>query len=338
MKKGLLFVFGVAAMMQCASVMAQPTLTVSGVSPQIGETTIAHSGSYVNPGSGGANQTWDFTALAGSQGVLAEAVAPSSTANGSLFPTATVAQTFDTSSTIYFNITASAMQNVGAYTSAAVQYSDPEDFLRFPFTFGDSYTDTWVAAYTSSVTFDRRGTTTVTADGYGTLITPAGTFNNVLRVHFVQVYRDSADLFGTPYIVNFNNDQYMYYQDGVHTQLANSSTLTSNGGLNYTGSTYYQAGAVSNSPRQDLLSSVNLFPNPTANNLTVAFSLPKNQELNVQLFNSVGQKVFESPKANFSMGLNQFPIDVSGLSEGIYFAKILANGEAVATKRFIVAR
>jgi hypothetical protein len=49
----------------------------------------------------------------------------------------------------------------------------------------------------------------VTADATGTLITPAGTFSNVIRLHVVTSYRDSA--FANPgHIVNnYADDEYV---------------------------------------------------------------------------------------------------------------------------------
>lgn len=40
--------------------LAQPTLTAAN-NPQIGDHVVITTGNLVNPGSAGANQTWDFS-------------------------------------------------------------------------------------------------------------------------------------------------------------------------------------------------------------------------------------------------------------------------------------
>src|SRR5262249_35849058 len=140
--------------------------------------------------------------------------------------------------------------------------------------YNNTYTDSWAATFvSSSYTFYRTGSTTVTADGYGTLTTPDGTFNNVMRVHFVQTYQDSAYISG-PIIITYQNDEYMWYLNGNHYPIAAVYTLSSNASSTTTGG-FYMSNVVNSVPETTSVLSLSLSPNP-ANNF-VDFNLDLQQ-------------------------------------------------------------
>jgi len=60
MKKSLLNLFGVLI---SAWTLAQPVLNASDLNYQIGASFESSSAQYINPGPGGANVTWDFSAF-----------------------------------------------------------------------------------------------------------------------------------------------------------------------------------------------------------------------------------------------------------------------------------
>ena len=219
-----------------------------------------------------------------------------------------------------------------------MSFSNPEDFLRFPFTFGNTYTDPWAVNFVNGgYTFYRTGNTTITADAYGTLITAAGTFNNVTRVHMVQVYQDST-FFGTPYIITYNNDEYFWYANGTHASLAATFTFTSSAGGAPTQSSFFLGTAVGIDDISAALSSVNLFPNPVADLVTVDLILTENKEVLVQLYNAIGQEMQISQRRDGITGSNTIQLNVMDLPEGIYYAQIMLDGNIAATRRFVVGK
>jgi Secretion system C-terminal sorting domain len=338
MKTRLSLIIFTALLLNCLDAFSQPTITATGINPVLGESVNIYFGSYQSPGNAGANQTWDFTALAGSTGELNSCISSASTANASSFPNSNVALSSSPASMRYYRTTSAALENHGTWVgNVLTPFSDPEDLVRFPFTSGNSFTDTWSGTYTTSYQIFRKGTTSVTADAFGTITTPAGTFTNVLRVHFVQAYQDSFN-FGAPFVITFNNDEYMWYQEGFHNQVATTFALTSSSGLNATGASYSSTGPVAMVNTTDLVASANLFPNPAADHMTLELELPLSQDVGVRVFNSLGQQVnaIEATKGN--PGINRFEVAVDQLSEGIYFAKITVNGQTSSTKRFVVAR
>ena len=327
-------------MLMYAVAISQPTLTATGINTVIGEsfTFNSYASVLVSPGSAGANQTWNLSTMAGTTLAPTTVVTPSSTTYGSSFPNANMAWSTPSSGVSYFKTSSSAMQGYGIVSGTVVMsYSNPEDYLHFPFNYNNTYSDPWATQFQNGgYTFYRSGTTTVTADGYGTLITPAGTYTNVMRVHFVQVYKDSAYI-GMPYVITYNNDEYMWYKEGTHYQLATVYTMTSSAGGLYNGGSYATNGT-GIEYMQELISSVNVFPNPTSDIVTIDFMLTENKEVHIQLFSPISQQVVVNQNTFGNQGVNAVQFDVSNLSEGIYFARISFDGNIAAARSFVIIK
>lgn len=315
--------------------IAQPTLTSSGINPVIGDVITTHGAQYVAPGNAGANQTWNlgFTSTGSS---VTTGVAPSSTPYSSSFPTANVS--FGTSPYVYYKTPSTAWQMNGVVNGAGtvIAYSDLEDMLRFPTAYNSSYTDTWSATFVQATyTYYRTGSTTVTADGWGTLTTPAGTFANVMRVHFVQTYQDSTYIQNMPFVITYQNDQYMWYLNGNHYPVASVYTLTAASSTSQAG--YYLDNVVSGIDESQALSSLSLYPNPATDQLNLSYTLADSREVVVSVFNADGSLVREMKQGQSAEGENIQRIFVGDLPDGIYFATITAEGNLPVTRRFVVA-
>lgn len=95
----------------------------------------------------------------------------------------------------------------------------------------------------------------------------------------------------------------------------------------------------------DLLNSVNqvenvlnvsVYPNPTAQNITVAFDLAYSTDVTVEIMDLTG-KVVASPLVNSLMdgGAQSFSTDVSGLINGVYFL-VIKTSEGVQSTKVVV--
>ncbi|MCW3084720.1 MAG: hypothetical protein JWP12_2086 [Bacteroidetes bacterium] len=342
MKKPLLSLLSATFLLATAVSVAQPTLTATGMNPVIGNTfTLNTSSTYFAPGSAGANQTWNFATNTGPAGTAAPYVTVSSTPNGSSFPNANVAVNNGGGIYSYQKTSSTAFQNYGNVSSGGVimSFSNPEDFLRFPFTYNNTYSDPWAVNFVNGgYTFYRTGHTVVTADAYGTLITPAGTFTNVTRIHFHQIYQDSAYV-GIPYVITYDNDEYLWYKDGTHSSLAATFTFTNSLSATPSQSSFYlSAGIAGVNDIDQSLSAYNVYPNPAVNNITLGFTLTENKTVETTIYNAIGQQVQTGSTVDAIQGENTLTLDVSTLPEGIYFAQIMVEGNLAGTKRFVVTR
>ena len=190
------------------SITAQPVITHDGNAPQIDD-IYASSGDFgsFDPGPDGAGQSWDFSDITPTFSSLATVVTPGSTPFADEFPEATVAfhYTGDAESYSYAEVTNSEMFNdgvgfdPGGANEYVIHYTDAVKLMNYPFSFSDSYTDTYYADYTivEGMLTHEWGNVTVTADAWGSVTTPAGTFGNTLRVKREMVYTDSVWMMGT---------------------------------------------------------------------------------------------------------------------------------------------
>lgn len=333
MKRTLHLFYVMAALMATLTAAAQPTITGSGVNYVIGTSFTNNTCDYISEGNAGANQTWDFSSMNVTGNIQISIEQPSNTAQSSSFPNANIAWVTSGSSgeVAYYNASSSSLQFYGIHVpgSATIPYNDPENQLQFPITYNDTYSDTWDAVFTASgITYHREGTTTVTADGYGTLITPAGTYNNTLRIHIKQIYQDSANIAGTPYVINYDVDTYSWYKEGYKSYLASIYTLSSTHGPQSSASYISNLPVSMNEITRD--ASCKVFPNPASEKVNIELSTTGN--VNVKLINASGHQVKTTA---FVKGQN-LQLDVSALPEGLYFARIVQGETNLVTKKIVV--
>ncbi|MFW6020431.1 MAG: T9SS type A sorting domain-containing protein [Bacteroidales bacterium] len=334
MKTSLRLFFAAASLMVALTATAQPTLTGSNVNPVIGTSFTSNTCNYVSEGNSGADQTWDLSSMNVTDSTKVSIELPSNTQYSNSFPSANIAWVRSGSDEVaYYNASSSALQFYGMHIpgTTTLSYDDPEDELQFPITYDDSYTDTWDVEYTANgITFYREGTTTVTADGYGTLITPEGTFNNVLRVHTEQIYQDSASISGSPYIMDYDLNAYTWYKEGYHSFLATTFSLNSPNGPQSSASYISNLPVSTNEITRDI--SCKVFPNPASENVNIELSAKG--DVSVKLLNSAGQQV----EATVHEQDQNLRIDVSNLPEGLYLVRIVQDETNLITKKIVVNR
>lgn len=77
-----------------------------------------------------------------------------------------------------------------------------------------------------------------------------------------------------------------------------------------------------------------VYPNPAHNNITVLINLTQAKDVNVDVYNAIGQ-VVSSTKVNGQMGDNSINVNLNNANTGVYFVKIKA-GSSESTKKLIV--
>lgn len=318
----------------CVSIpfLAQSSITGPSSFPVLGETyTVAQSAKQANPGNSGGNQTWNLSTLTDESTVTWNTQA---TTTGNTMGSSNVVYTnSDASLKMYQTQNSSTWQitgmNADGSTGTVVfTYSDPEEIMHYPMKYNDTYTDKWACSFeTAGSTYYRKGTTVSTVDGYGTLVLPNKTYSNVLRVHYVQTYKDSTLLYGImTYIINYVNDEYMYYTQGNNYTLASIATLTTdvNNSTTYT-STYLKSATsdIDNAVFDN--TEISVGPNP-ATSFFMA-KAPGKAKLTVRSLNGIiiTQQDFNNEQA----------VSVSDFVKGIYLVSIQTSSSNV-TKKLIV--
>lgn len=316
MKKIYLFA---SSIVLTSAVYAQPVIQSTGLNPAVGESFVTNSSDWVSEGSAGSNVTWDLSALTINQVTPVSIEAPSGS-----FPNSNVDYNFVGSSQLYYYN--NGVKQTVYYQMAGttlITFSDPMDMVTFPLDMSMNFTDNFTATFTSSgYNFVRQGTNEVVADGYGTLITPEGTFTDVLRVKTTQIYTDTYSLGTIDYEVYY----YSWYKNGYHMPLANVYDLNTFQGQTLYASYIETDGLSVDESTQDYLS---VYPNPVVDLLT----FKNTADLKAYELVDINGKVLINGEIN-SLDLTT-GIDVSGLNSGVYFIKVTNSGNLVKTTKIV---
>ncbi|MFG6685134.1 T9SS type A sorting domain-containing protein [Mariniflexile sp. HNIBRBA6329] len=306
------------------SLNAQITLTSATSSPQIGDTFdyISIPNYTFDVSQSGANQTWDFSSATGSTAVtnyvdLTSALEPST------FPQAnTVALTANPNAETYFSNSTSGQTIEGFYSPGLLReiYTDKREFIKYPITYNDIFNETFSGTsenIAAGQTYIRTGTTEISADGYGTLILPYTTVNNVLRIKITNTYSDT--FMGFP-IGPYNDVILVWYNATTKTAIASTSNSFYNGSLLSSYATYLDQSDLvltTNNSEWDK-NQVSVFPNPA--NDYVYIKNKTDKALPIEIYDAQCRII---KTLDIKKGENE--INISSLNSGIYIIKFFYN-------------
>ena len=86
-----------------------------------------------------------------------------------------------------------------------------------------------------------------------------------------------------------------------------------------------------------VVSDLNLFPNPTADQLKVSFSMAQSGEIQLFVTDAFGRTVRADAPQAFGAGLQQVEINAGDLPDGVYFLHLQSGGNSLVRK-FTVAK
>ena len=317
-------------------ITAQPVITYDGNAPQIGDVYYLSGkiGTF-DPGPAGGGQSWDFSYEQVPLLGKITAVDPSSTPFVSDFPEATIAYIDDDPSIESYNywlLTGSELFSLGFGTDPGNNqeinhYADTKKAMQYPFAYNDSYSDSYLIVTSYIVmTIHSGGTITTTADAWGSVKTPAGTYNSTLRIKKVNAYIDSV----------WNNDgelmattphteiDYEWYTATSHYPVLHIQVTEAGTSMSYTS----LVGGIEDNP---LLSQISIYPNPAHDIINVKLSDVISGKVEIFLLNSKGQTLTQLTET----GNRIFSTDINGLASGAYFIRIENNSGNYATSKFI---
>lgn len=258
--------FTLPVLLMISQAIAQPTITSGSLSFVPGDQFMRSNCDTIDPGPAGAAQSWNFTGLTGCDAPLIDAwVAPI----GGSDPYITVVEQGVGIIRTDHHAGPGAFELVGYYDDPqnGETYIDPEDLVRYPMDYTDSYTDTYNGdKLIANVAHTFTGTRTVTYDGWGSITVPWGTVASVYRLHS----HDSLVVAG-PNGYTDVSDQYDFIQPGLKEPILRARTaFYDNGGFSFHyGLSYlYIPGGVGTMEVAPAVSVV-LFPNPAEGSITI---------------------------------------------------------------------
>ena len=318
---------------------AQPVISSQDVSPIVGD-TITLEGSFgplpTTTGGNGANQIWDYSSLTSTITGSTIYISALSTPTAGSFPSANlcVVGTDTLNRYHYFNSNSTSYSHLGVASVSGIAHkiTNGLTFYRFPMVYNTSSTE-HATSYLSS---PGSATTTIKSHriwnyvGYGTLILPSGTYNNVLKVIFTRIDTQIA----LNNILNIQCDtSTSWFCPGIHLPALNHTI----------GYIQYGIGApVTRSERYGYTSKIqplqneelkarlkfNAFPNPVDDVLNLRFQLEKPVEVvvNVLALNASNLKTVRYDPVNTSQEI-AIKVPMENMPTGIYLIDIAIGGE-----------
>jgi len=322
------------------------------------------SGSAIQIGSSGANQTWDFSSLQENVVNIIEHVDPSSTQFGSMHPSSNLC-TLDDGQYIYMNKSSTGLDIVGFDDQ---QLFNPILALPLPLTYPMQYSTgpilaindkeennafipdslatvmTFGAAHTiDSINIQLTLESSYEIDGWGNVILPMGTFS-ALRLYVSTTNTQEIFLYCTDTLFGASSGWYPAPQQLFPTnteteyfyQWWSNDPATKMGVVHIdvdefgnSNSTYIQFLTI---PQANLVSNlesikVNVYPNPTSKDLIITTDLIN---CSYNLTDLKGSKLL------FNEFNNSTIIDLSSFSSGTYFLQIYTGEGDIVTKKIVV--
>lgn len=337
------------------SMAAQPTLQMN-VLPNIGDVVTFHEAdtNNISQGNAGANQTWNFSGLQPLSGVPAVEyyyLLPANTPYAASFPTANYAVKIDADTAVY----GYAKREANQYSFLGIknqyieqQYPNPDIQLKTPLAFNGNFQDDFTnySDAGTGIVFFGKGSRKVTYDAYGTLTTPAGTFQNAMRIKSISTQTDSASFFGNQIINHTEITTYdwfaankpgalvsVYYTHTItETIIPGFDTLVTDGGV-VKSVNYIDDLVTGVLDRPGEISGVTIHlagPNPVSDLLKVNIVSDKDvRELRLLLTDASG-RTLQTRSLSLNEGENAVSVDAAGLPAGIYFLSLTDGQQASA--------
>ena len=293
MKKALLLGLSVAAAL---ATQAQPVIESANLVP-VGFSASLNAAAPVNPGPAGANQTWDFSATPNSPVGTYSRINPADATGNGTYPTANCVWSIFIGSAAkyeFYNNSPGNMVQLGEWSSTSTgdNYSaNPKMLFSFPFSFGNAVNDPWATTGGSS------GTVVRTYDGYGTLITPFGTYQNVVRV-----------------TTTGSASNTVWYNSNPVFPLMQTEA----------GNTVFMSNIVNATPENQAEMAVSVFPNPATD---VLFIQAPEEVTKVTAINALGQQM--------QLPVTGSKVAVHTLTAGVYQLVLSTASGKTGLQRFV---
>ena len=347
MKKFTLLLISVFALQ---ALLSQPTLT-SSLNLTIGDTyrsDMYHEVTNIEPGPGGTNMVWDFANVTGPtyiEGYGGICVDPSTTpfADSAAVTNADIClrneETPEESPYQYiesnnFSQELLAMGFLGGGSSNFTTYTNPQTIIEYPFTYGDSFDDTWeLIMYSPDMGYyfyRDSAIVTVEADAYGTITTPTGVFQNALRIKTTTTDYSWTNYGGTGWIPNgsFTDVSYQWYVPNIKIPVMSISEPEWLPGymVSYLVEHNFTVGIEDKEGNLSL----DIFPNPTKDRVTIKTDEVVNR---LSIYSMNGQQM-EIVSSQTSQPFQQ-TIDLSKYPKGVYLIEVGFEDGNVVKERII---
>lgn len=289
-------------------------------------------------GASGSNVVWDFSGVQIERSQNAVFLSPSETPYAAAFGNTTAAVHYPEgleqgSASIAYeffsnNVTGLLRSGLANTQEITVNYIDPQQAIAYPFTYESANSDDFSAIFAvNGVIVTESGTIETHCDGYGTLILPHATIENVLRLRILQDYTDQVD--GIDALTYHVETYAWFHPDLAYPLFIISTEQVENSPITGLTTAYYAQFDVlsANTPDVQAHYQLQTSPNPTQSLSQIRFDLPQSALVNLAVFNSLGQRVVLLCNEHLSVGSHIRSFDAQNLPAGIYFVELNIAGQ-----------
>ncbi|HNK43055.1 MAG TPA: hypothetical protein PL002_17835, partial [Flavobacteriales bacterium] len=282
----------------CATLCGQVTLSSGTADPSAGDALTLSTCSWVDPGPAGTNITWAQPDLEVLSTNVSNYVSVASTGLAGTYPNATVAYDGGGGTYLFYREAATGYEQDGfvlnMYSATCL---DRLLLLPYPLSYGNTWSDNATCTVTDgSTSWARTMSVTGTADGWGSIILPAGTVTNVLRVHWVENMVDNQ--YDPPSTTVF--DYYSWYRPetpGPVFSTSNIDVTIFGFSTSDSSSTLLDLSAIGMQEVLDHAIGVRVMPNPVSDRAEVVFGLGAGERATIELLDVSGRVVRTSTRA-----------------------------------------
>jgi len=332
-----------------AGSFAQNSLTYTKNSLVVGDSNEFREIQYVEPGNSGSDRIWDFSKIQYSDKKPIGRISNiSSQELAGVGPYNILLS--ENGYEYYFFFTEDGFEERGFANQEkelSMIYSDPILKMKYPFSFGQQFTDKYagIAMFQKNFRIDITGDYTVNADAFGTLILPDRVVKNTLRVKIVKTGLE-RNMCGS---TETNTVRYLWYAAGyrypimnigvmeyqksgqlptvTRTASVNLNQKSENDGITDVDPVNYQA--------DDTDVSVILFPNPFTDKLTYNYFLRKSLPVTIDIYDMMGKISVRLVKNQLQgEGLHTGVLDgvTYGLTPGVYYFRFTFDKKVIVSK------
>ena len=248
----------------------------------------------------------------------------------------------------YFTSSSSGLSLDGFYANygagvgyIAVPYTPSEMIVPTPFTYGNtsvsnfSSTSTFTvsnAGTTYTVTNRQHSTRTITADAYGSLTTPTGTYPSTLRTKAYELQIDTEFVYSGSVLVNTSpsRDSSLSYEWLQNSQSLLLMEIDMNGaGTAVNGASYLASVTTGIVSIPSPFAELSVYPNPATVATNISYQNKNATQVTIQLFDISGRLITTLANENQTTGQQIVPVDTKalGLTSGLYFVRVTSpNG------------
>lgn len=289
----------------------------------------------VEPGAAGENTTWDMSNLTELEEQSFSFVSPDDTPWDYQFTESNLCGVSWDDSHSFYHVSASGLRVDGytSYTDEAqtdtvkIIMSDAEELIPLPLEFGDTQSDEFSGtSIASGFTIPFEGDIEFEADGYGTLILPNGTYQNVVRYHFT---REQVNTF-MGISTTQTKEQWGWMSADYRFWLLLMEI--NNDGFSEQELVWYAKNPipVSLSTRDFIGKDLDIFPNPTQLGADVMVNMEFSANATVQWYDTAGRMIHQSNQF-FNEGQNTISSSEIDLP-GIYILNLVYDGAQYRSK------